>query len=109
MRVLRDVLLNLFKRKATVMYPEERGSPPDSFRGRLGFNRDECIGCGLCHRVCPASAIEMENDGRGVRPVFHIERCIYCYLCIEVCPTKAIKPGKEYAVVASRKSDLVVR
>ncbi|MEM1509743.1 MAG: 4Fe-4S binding protein [Thermofilaceae archaeon] len=109
MVILKDMLWNLFKKRATIMYPEERSDPPDSFRGKLGFNRNECIGCGLCRRVCPASAIEMEDNGKGVRPIFHIERCIYCYLCIEVCPTKAIKPRKEYAVVAFKKSDLVVK
>ena len=109
MSLIPDVVRNLFRRRATLMYPEERREPPDTLRGMLGFDRSKCIGCRLCWRVCPASAVEIVKDEKGFRPVFHVYRCIYCYLCVEVCPTKAIIPSKRYENVALRKEDLVVR
>ena len=104
-----EVLGNLLKRRATRMYPEEKVEPPEAFRGKLGFDREKCIGCGLCWRVCPSSAAKESRDEKGRRPVFHIGKCIYCYLCVEVCPRKAIKPGKEYAVVVFDKRELQVK
>jgi len=109
MSLVPDILGNLFRRKATVMYPEERRETPQGFRGRLSFDRDKCTGCRLCWRVCPASAIEIIKDEKGFRPVFHIYRCIYCYFCVEVCPTKAIRPTDAYENIVFRREDLTLR
>jgi len=110
MRMMVEVLANLFKRRATVLYPlEERRDAPAGFRGKLGFERDKCIGCRMCWRVCPAAAIDMVKDDKGVRPVFKIYRCIYCYQCVEVCPTKAIRPGGGYENIALDKERLMVK
>lgn len=108
MAIVTDLLANLLKGRATVLYPEEGRAIPEASRGSLSFVRDLCVGCGLCWRVCPAAAIEPARDERGERPVFHIGRCIFCYLCVEACPRKAIKGSKEQAPVTVDKSKLVV-
>lgn len=107
-----EVLRNLFKKRATILYPYrevEKIHLPEGFRGRIEFNREKCIGCQLCSRVCPAKAIEVIEDEKGKRPVFLIYRCIYCGQCAEVCPTKAITLSKVFENIALRKEDLVVR
>ena len=51
--------------------------------------KDNCIGCGLCARHCPASAIQMVD---GI-PAVHENKCIGCGKCEYYCPstpTKAI-------------------
>jgi len=54
---------------------------------------DSCIGCSLCSRVCPVSAIKGE-----LRMKFEIDpnKCIKCGICSIKCPKKAIevKRGK---------------
>jgi len=107
-----EALRNLFKKRATILYPyreAEKVHLPEGFRGRIEFNREKCVGCQLCSRVCPAKAIEVIEDEKGKRPVFLIYRCIYCGQCVEVCPTKAITLSKEFENIALRKEDLVVR
>lgn len=47
---------------------------------------DACIGCKICVRKCPVSAITMK-DGKAV---IHSTKCISCGICADKCPVKAI-------------------
>ncbi|MDR1093274.1 MAG: EFR1 family ferrodoxin [Clostridiales bacterium] len=47
---------------------------------------DDCTGCGLCARICPAGAIEPDENGR---PVFH-SNCEVCQGCLNYCPARAL-------------------
>jgi NADH-quinone oxidoreductase subunit F len=49
---------------------------------------DDCIGCTLCARHCPAEAIEMMPYQKHE---IDAEKCICCGTCINICPAKAIK------------------
>ena len=86
---------HLFKRKVTVMYPEEKTPKSARFRGLHALRRypngeERCIACKLCEAICPAQAITIEagprrNDGtrRTVRYDIDMVKCIYCGLCQE--------------------------
>jgi ferredoxin/flavodoxin len=51
-----------------------------------GFTIDNnCTGCGICEKVCPAKNIEMADN----RPQYK-NRCEQCVACIQFCPQKAI-------------------
>ena len=55
----------IFKPKFTRQYPEEKWTPPESYRGRPVLVQEEdgserCVACSLCSRVCPALAIEVQ-------------------------------------------------
>ncbi|HDD63614.1 MAG: ferredoxin [Thermoprotei archaeon] len=107
-----EVYRNLFRKRATILYPfkeRELVHLPEGFRGRIVFHRDKCIGCRICFMVCPARAIEMVKDEKGLRPVFHIYRCIYCGQCAENCPRKAIEMSDIFENIAFDKKTLVVK
>lgn len=109
----------LLRPKFTRQYPEERWDSPASFRGRpvLVQNEDgkeRCVACGLCSRVCPALAIEVqanETDREKERypEKFEINmvRCIFCGFCEEVCPEEAIIMSDEYELVFTSQEEAI--
>ncbi|MCF7936383.1 MAG: 4Fe-4S binding protein [Synergistales bacterium] len=60
----------------------------EGFRGRIGYDRNTCIGCRLCIKVCPANAIDFLKEDKKVE--FHMDRCCFCAQCTEVCPVSCI-------------------
>jgi NADH-quinone oxidoreductase subunit I len=98
---LRLTLRNLFVRKVTVQYPEEKTPQSPRFRGLHALRRypngqERCIACKLCEAVCPALAITIESDvsddgtRRTTRYDIDLFKCIYCGFCEEACPVDAI-------------------
>lgn len=98
---LRLTLRNLFVRKVTVQYPEEKTPQSVRFRGLHALRRypngeERCIACKLCQAVCPAAAITIESDvaadgtRRTTRYEIDLFKCIYCGFCEEACPVDAI-------------------
>ncbi len=112
-------LKNMFRPRVTLEYPEQKFDPPASYRGRPVLVQEEeagerCVACGLCSRVCPALAIEVqanETDREKERfpEKFEINmlRCIFCGFCEEVCPEEAIVMSKDYELVYSNREDAI--
>lgn len=106
---------HIFKRKATINYPEQKRTFSPVFRGLQVLNRDEegkerCTACGLCAVACPAEAITMEAAERlpnethlyreekfAARFEINMLRCIFCGLCEEACPKDAIYLSQTFA------------
>jgi hypothetical protein len=42
-------------------------STPPMFRGKIEYQRDGCIGCKLCTKICPSNAIEFLEDTKRIR------------------------------------------
>src|SRR5229473_1674389 len=106
---------HLFRRKATVRFPEVKRYISAVWRGQHVLKRDEhgaerCTACGLCAVACPAEAITMEGAERlpgeenlyreekyAVKYEINMLRCIFCGLCEEACPKDAIYLSETFA------------
>ncbi len=108
----------IFRPKFTRQYPEETWNPPASFRGRPVLVREEeterCVACGLCARVCPALAIEVQagetplaKERYPERFEINMLRCIFCGFCEEACPEEAIVMSDQYELVFQRPEDAI--
>ena len=71
----------------------------------LKADKNLCLGCGLCARICPQRAIMVVWGKAEIDP----RRCNSCYQCVDACPQGAILevvvvPPKELrATVSSLK------
>ncbi len=52
---------------------------------------ERCISCGLCAKLCPEQAIQMDNG----KPRWLKEKCTMCLGCLHNCPGFAIQYGKK--------------
>jgi NADH-quinone oxidoreductase subunit I len=102
LRSLWLVFLHLFRKRATIPYPEQKAYLAPRYRGRIVLTRDpdggeRCVACYLCAVACPVDCIALDatedEHGRRYPRFFRINfsRCIYCGFCEEACPTYAIQ------------------
>ncbi|MGZ3863487.1 MAG: NADH-quinone oxidoreductase subunit NuoI [Bacteroidia bacterium] len=118
-------LSHLFKRSATIQYPEQKRVMAPVYRGQHVLKRDEngaerCTSCGMCAVACPAEAITMESGERkkGEEHLYREEkyatkyeinmlRCIFCGLCEEACPKEAIFLTDRIVDVEYERNDFI--
>ena len=108
----------MFKAKATLNYPYEKGMLSPRFRGEHALRRypngeERCIACKLCEAICPAQAITIEAETRAdgsrrtTRYDIDMTKCIYCGLCQEACPVDAIVETSNYEYATQTHEELI--
>ncbi len=108
----------MLKPSFTRQYPEEKFHPEASYRGRPVLVEEEfgerCVACGLCSRVCPAIAIEVqaaetpkEKERYPEKFEINMLRCIFCAYCEEACPEEAIVMSRDYELVFDNVDDAI--
>jgi len=103
------VLRSLFKKPATVNYPFEKMEMPKSFRGKLSFDAEKCIGCMLCMKDCPADAIKIIKVGeKKFEAEIDLGKCVYCAQCVDSCPRKALQITPEFELAQIDRNKLKV-
>ena len=107
----------MFRKRATVNYPYEKGPLSPRFRGEHALRRypngeERCIACKLCEAICPAQAITIEaepredNSRRTTRYDIDMTKCIYCGFCQEACPVDAIVEGPNFEFATETREEL---
>lgn len=81
----------LLKKPDTVSYPFTPMELSESYRGGVEINAENCTGCGLCVRDCPATALELNRHSRTSYQLIHYPtRCTSCGQCEQACRHDAI-------------------
>lgn len=95
-----DAITDKIKRRVTGDYMQRKVPKPiarlfynmayDVMRKTSHFHvEDTCVGCGLCVKNCPISAIDIVNQ----KPTWNREQCVMCLSCLHHCPKFAIQYG----------------
>ena len=94
MLMSKTIFSNLLGKYSTRLHPFEQRPMPEGFRGRLQFDSESCIMCGICARKCPTHCIHIDADaGLWEREV---KACVFCGVCAESCPTQSITQTNVY-------------
>lgn len=65
------------------------------FEKEMQCDKEKCVGCGTCAKVCPNGAISMENG----KPEKKKDACTFCGKCVNFCPIGIREIiGREYSV-----------
>ncbi|MDL2314170.1 4Fe-4S binding protein, partial [Desulfovibrio sp. OttesenSCG-928-C14] len=95
---LKILFSNFAKGPSTDSFPFKEARTPERFRGRVTMDSSRCVGCAICHHVCPGDAIRIEPNEEKTGYSFTIwhNSCALCGLCRHFCPTKAISMTNDW-------------
>lgn len=118
-----ELIKQLFSRPATNAFPSRHLPPsvtgflakvasgeaaihppvptPQKFRGKIVYDREACIGCTLCLKVCPAHAIEFIPETKRIR--IYITQCIFCSQCNDICPKDALHMSPDFLLATENR------
>lgn len=98
-------LEDVSKGKAKIIPPVDT---PKGFRGKIQYDREKCIGCKLCIKVCPSGAIEFKPEEKKIK--IYLARCTFCSQCNDVCPVSCLSMSNEFLLADADKysKDLIV-
>ena len=110
--MLTDLARSAFRRPVTEHYPFEKRPTPPEFRGMLHWDPEQCTGCALCAKDCPAEAIEIITVDKAAKRYvlrFHVDRCTFCGQCAYSCRQECLDLGAdEYELAQSDRSRFIV-
>jgi formate hydrogenlyase subunit 6/NADH:ubiquinone oxidoreductase subunit I len=105
--LLSQLLRAFFNRPETVSFPFGPANIPAGFRGRVYVIEENCRGCSLCARDCPAGALEFNRtDKNNYTLEYHPDRCAYCGQCELSCNFDAIHLCSDF-VQATQQRELL--
>ena len=102
---------NLFRKPSTEKFPA--GDAPQAaehYRGRISYNPDVCVNCGMCMRVCAPQCMHrdietLENGDQKITFTFDMTSCTFCGMCADFCSRHSITLTDDYMMVGSKPED----
>jgi len=106
--LLPNILEALFSKPETISYPTVTHKPPAGYRGSVRIIAENCTGCGLCVRDCPAAALILEKVSKQSFQLIHYrDRCTSCGQCELSCKFNSIYLDNTYEEAFSKRKDFI--
>ncbi len=109
---VKQAVKQLFSKPSCDMYPFVPSEAAPNYRGRIAYDPNKCIGCGMCVRVCAGKAITLTREpvegGENITLRFDLGSCTFCNTCADFCNENAITLTGDYHMVATKEEDLIV-
>ena len=104
--LLPNIMEVLFSKPETIAYPAVSHSLSASYRGSVRIIAENCVGCGLCVRDCPAAALVLEKDKKHSFRLIHFrDRCTTCGQCELSCKFNSIYLNNTYEEASAERKD----
>lgn len=108
---LKVAVSNLFSKPSTVPFPMVDVEAAPNYRGRISYDAEKCINCGMCMKVCSPMAISQVTTpvegGENITYSFDLTSCTFCGMCQDFCTSKAITLTPDYHMVAFDPLELI--
>ena len=109
---VKQAISQLFSKPSCDMYPFVPSEAAPNYRGRIAYDPNKCIGCGMCVRVCAGKAITLTREpvegGENITLTFNLGSCTFCNTCADFCNEHAITLTSDYHMIATKEEDLLV-
>ncbi|WP_024615147.1 4Fe-4S dicluster domain-containing protein [Clostridium sp. Ade.TY] len=107
---LKEAIKNLFRKPCTETLNNREVK---NYRGKIQFDNEKCIGCGICIRVCSPKAIEkniikIDDTTEEISMNFDLGSCTFCGMCSDFCPKNAIILTNDFNMVTEKNEDIIV-
>lgn len=81
---------------------------PENYRGKLEYDKECCIGCKMCVRVCPSEALVFKEDEKKVK--HYVSRCTFCGQCVNICPKDCFDFSEDFLIAGTDKNadDMII-
>lgn len=92
--MFRDLWQSFVSRPATEPFPNPEPNEPERLRGKLHWNPEQCTGCQLCVKDCPANALKLfviDQKNKEFVMQYDVGRCTFCAQCVEACRFNCIE------------------
>ena len=105
---------NLFRKPNTMKFPVgDAPAAQPGYRGKIAYDPNKCINCGMCIRVCAPQAItreikNLENGDQDVTFTFDMTSCTFCGTCADFCSQHTITMTDDYMIVGTKPEDFLV-
>ncbi|MDF1500124.1 MAG: 4Fe-4S binding protein [Anaerolineales bacterium] len=111
--LLQDLARSAVHNPITEKYPFEVRATPARLRGRLNWDAENCIGCGLCVKDCPSQAIELiviDKKTKQFQLFYHLNRCTFCAQCVYSCRQECLSLSRdEWELAALNQEDFHIQ
>ena len=107
---LKEAVSNFFSRPVPIPFPQPGAEGAKDYRGRISYDPEKCVNCGMCVKVCSPGAItrvfEEAEGGKRITYTFDLTSCTFCGMCQDFCDDHAIRLTADYHMVARDARDL---